>query len=178
MSLLATIHPVLNKFYSDFRSAHPGASGTRAGNSDDFTVGDYRSVGSYFVTGTIINFTVKNRVQCIGPGGGLLAGRIVVLDGPEIELVGSLEEPIEVVALEQLTIHATTFKISNVSLYLFGNAPFSIQAAGYSVFENVSVFRVDIVDEVVTKTLVCRWQNMDDFIDFIARAQQTAGCDK
>ncbi len=169
MSLLAAIHPVLNRFYSDFTSEHPGASGKRTGDSNDFTVGNFQMVGSYFVSGTTINFTVEKKVQCIGPGGGLLAGRIVVLDGPEIELVGSLEEPIEVVAVDKLTIHAETLKIRNVSLYLFDNAGFSIQAACYSVFENVSLFRVDMVDEVVTKTLVCHWQQKDDFTDFIAR---------
>ena len=174
MSSRVAIHPVLDYFLDEFRSKHPQASGTRAGESDRFSItGSFQMQGGYFVTGTIINFPAKEHIRCIGPGGGLLAGRTVHLSSPEIELAGSLDEPIEVVAIDDLVLHATALKLKNVSLYLFDNANFSFQCSSSEV-ENVRLFKMSLEGESLTIAPLQHWENPEQFMEFAASFKERA----
>ncbi len=178
MSSSRAIHPVLDYFLDEFRSKHPQASGTRAGESDQFSITNrFRMKGGYFVTGTIINFPAKEHIWCIGPGGGLLAGRTVHLSSAEIVLAGSLDEPIEVVAIDDLVIHATALKLKNVSFYLFDNTNFSFQCSSSEV-ENVRLFKMSLEGGSLSIAPLRNWENPEQFMEFAASINARAASRK
>jgi hypothetical protein len=170
MSSAISFHPAIDYFFSLFTARDPKPSGSRVGNMDQFTIAEsVRLIGAYYVCAERLNMAVSKFITISGPGGGLVAADKVNLEAPEIDLNGSPEQPIRIVAISDLNIKAQDLKICNVVLYLFGDAHFSISAKRYSRFENLLIVRIKSVDGQIQGDLLANLKDFDSYKDFAAK---------
>lgn len=165
--IVNTLHPVLNYFYETFITNHtPEPSGMLIrDNMDEFTVGKQLNLkGAYWVCAKKIKFAVAESINITGPGGSLLAGKEIELEGPEINLMGSEEDPVQIVALENISIKANDLKIKNVVFFLFNGATLSIVTPKQPEIENVRVVRLTLVDQELDAKDVAFWNNTAAFM--------------
>ena len=98
-----------------------------------------------------------------------MAGTRIELESPDILLFGNENDPIKIVATENLTLKSTDLKIQNVIFYLLDGAHFSLKDCTIAKFENVRLIQLTTcnIDQTFTQQEVVNWKNEKDLIAFI-----------
>lgn len=168
MSSNIVLHPILNHFLASFKERPCVPSGLLAGNMDRFSIGASLTLkGGYIVCTAAIKFAVSDFIHCTGPGGGLIAGKQVELEAPDITLVSDESDPVQVVALENLSLKATDMKIQNVVFYLLNDANLSMNASIFSRVKNVRVVRLKMDNQTPIQEVVAYWKDSDALAAFM-----------
>ncbi len=138
--------------------------------SDELTIGKKVDLtGAFIVCASAIKWHVEECIHFKGLAGGLMAGRSIELESPDINLIGSENDPLEIVALESLKLKSTDLKIQNVIFYLLDGAHFSLKDSTLSKLENVRVVQLTTYDIGQTFSVkeVANWKDEKALVAFI-----------
>lgn len=162
-----SFHPALDHFLARFNERDYQPSGKKVGNMDGFSVGEEVVLeGAYWVCAQTTKFVASRLIHCKGPGGGLIAGNKVQLEAPEITLEGDEKDPVQIVAIESLSVKATNLKMINVVFYLFDGTKIAFDAKECEV-RNVRAVQIVMHNQTVQTGDVVPLNNKKDFQDFV-----------
>ncbi len=163
------LHPVLNHFLSCFKPKNIKPSPFFIYESEIINTEKFILAGSYFVCAAKTILVAGELIHCKGPGGALIEGTNVELEAPEIILEGSLNDPIQLVAIENLSVRATDLKMQNVIFYLFENAGLTINTLIFSKVKNVSIIRLSLDDKNLIQEQLEYWKDEQALETFMNR---------
>lgn len=164
-----TYHPLIDHFHATFIEKKGYArAGIRARIIKISSKQRVELIGAFIVGASAIKLHAEKCIHFKSLGGGLMAGTRIELESPDINLCGSKEDPIEILALEFLSLKSTDLKIQNVIFYLLDGAHFSLKDSTISNLENVRVVQLTTHDigQTFTAIEIVNWKDENDFIAF------------